>query len=178
MGMDRPVSPDKALPSLKSEAPVVDEGGSRKPYRPSSGRSEVGCPVFPCDRTPEIQNFVGLEWIQVDLVRQVAWIHGEQSKSGTPIGVPLNETAVGVLEKQKGQNDVFVIPDRNGKARSRLDDRAWRKALRNAGIENFRWHDFRHTWAVVACSVRDADPRDTETRRMALLRHGPAICTS
>ena len=30
---------------------------------------------------------------------------------------------------------------------TRCNNHAWHKALIRAGIENFRWHDLRHTWA-------------------------------
>ncbi|HEY4372382.1 MAG TPA: tyrosine-type recombinase/integrase, partial [Burkholderiales bacterium] len=34
-----------------------------------------------------------------------------------------------------------------GKAIDKASTKAWKDALVRAGIKNFRWHDWRHTWA-------------------------------
>lgn len=92
------------------------------------------------------QNVVKLEWSQVDLKRSVAWIYADQAKGGRDIHVSLNATAIGVLTKQIGKH-----PDRvftyKGKPVHQVNTKAWKTALKRAGIDNFRWHDLRHTWA-------------------------------
>jgi len=87
-----------------------------------------------------------LRWDQVGMDRQMAWVHADQSKSKRAIGVPLNRTAMNVLKGQIGQHSEFVFTYA-GKPVKRTNTRAWVKALKRAGIENFRWHDLRHTWA-------------------------------
>ncbi|KIF82233.1 integrase [Noviherbaspirillum autotrophicum] len=91
-------------------------------------------------------NVTGLEWSQVDIARRVAWIHGDQAKAGKPIHVTLNATAVEMLTKQIGKHPKVVFTFK-GKPVVEVNTKAWRKALQRAGIENFRWHDLRHTWA-------------------------------
>ena len=91
-------------------------------------------------------NVTGLEWSQVGLARRVAWIHADQSKSGKAIGIPLNKEAVVVLRGQQG-NHVRRVFAYGGKPVAKANTKAWRNALVRAGIDNFRWHDLRHTWA-------------------------------
>jgi integrase len=92
-------------------------------------------------------NVLGLEWSRVDLGAGHAWIEGSQSKNRKPIAVPLNAAALAVLRRQIGKHRerVFTYAGRPLKG---ANTKAWRNALQRAGIENFRWHDLRHTWAT------------------------------
>lgn len=87
-----------------------------------------------------------LRWDQVDLERGFAWIHPDQSKSGKAINVPLNRDAIAVLQEVIGEHDEYCFVYQ-GNPVERTSTKAWKAALERAGIENFRWHDLRHTWA-------------------------------
>ena len=92
------------------------------------------------------RNVSFLKWDQIDLQRRVAWIHADEAKAGRPIAVPLNEDAVSVLRSKLGQHQVYVFTYQH-KPVERCSTKAWYQACKRAGIENFRWHDLRHTWA-------------------------------
>lgn len=104
-------------------------------------------------------NIVNMEWQQIDMQRRVAWVNPEDSKSNRAIGVALNDTACKVLRDQIGNHCKWVFVHTRAWHRSdgsltpdvrkmRVDDnRAWGSACRRAGIEDFRFHDLRHTWA-------------------------------
>lgn len=94
-----------------------------------------------------------LEWEEVDLANRMVTIpptkHKSGAKTGLPLSIPLNDTAWEVLskkylEKTRNEKWVFVY---GGKPVHRNGTSAFRKALKRAGIDNFRWHDLRHTWA-------------------------------
>lgn len=91
-------------------------------------------------------NVTGLQWSQVDLVRRCAWIHPDQAKARKAIAVPLSSAAVLVLREWIGKHQTHVFSFRN-KPVMQPNNAAWTKALKRAGIEDFRWHDLRHTWA-------------------------------
>ncbi|KAB2308494.1 site-specific integrase [Betaproteobacteria bacterium SCN2] len=92
-------------------------------------------------------NVLGLEWSRVDLERGHAWIDSGTSKNKRPISVPLNKDAIEILSRQVGKHPERVFTYR-GKPIKNANTRAWRETLKRVGIEDFRWHDLRHTWAT------------------------------
>lgn len=91
-------------------------------------------------------NILGLEWHQVDFAARSITLHGDQTKNGKPLGVPLNDSALAIIESLKGQHPTHVFTY-GGHPIKQASTRAWYKALKRAGITNFRWHDLRACWA-------------------------------
>jgi integrase len=77
-----------------------------------------------------------LEWAQVDLQRR--WATFPRTKNGDARGVPLT-TAVCALLTDRSRTAAVVFPIEISKA--------WHTAVARAGIENFRFHDLRHSCA-------------------------------
>ncbi|MBS3953673.1 MAG: site-specific integrase [Methylomicrobium sp.] len=91
-------------------------------------------------------NVVNLQWSQLDMQRRCAWIHADEAKGKKSIAIPLNADALQVIREQIGKHSLSVFTYK-GEPVTRANNHAWRKALKRAGIESFRWHDLRHTWA-------------------------------
>jgi integrase len=91
-----------------------------------------------------------LRWEQIDLANSVMRI--PRTKIGRPLSVPLNVTAKGTLEKlskAREPESPYVFPHKLGKnAGEPVHDvkNGFHAALELVGIEDFTWHDLRHTF--------------------------------
>jgi len=107
---------------------------------------QVGPVAFALETGLRKSNVSQLRWDQVDLERSLAWIHADQAKARRAIPVPLSPSAINILRGQRGQHPTRVF-SYLGRPISNFNTRAFRAAVRAAGIEDFTWHDLRRTWA-------------------------------
>lgn len=95
---------------------------------------------------------LGLRWKNVSLERRTALI--EDSKNGDRRTISLVEPVVSRLRELKAvQNEKseFVFANSKTAKPSYFQiEKAWRQARKQAGLEDFRFHDLRHTWASYA----------------------------
>ena len=91
---------------------------------------------------------MSLSWAQVDLSRRVILL--EHTKNGERRPLPIVGPALDILReraKVRRLDTDLVFPGRTD-PKQPVDLRTpWETALKRAGIENFHWHDLRHTTA-------------------------------
>jgi integrase len=91
----------------------------------------------------------GLRWSNVDIANRVLTI--PRSKHGGARHVQLNETAMAILRDLPSRlHSAWVFPSQAGGSPLNVSNvlhRIFLPAVRRAGIEDFRWHDLRHTFA-------------------------------
>ena len=88
-----------------------------------------------------------LKWSDVDLDRRFFILRPENTKSGKRRAVPLNANALEAIKAlREGNDSELLFPARCG-ARVKSYNWLFRKAVKSAGIEDFKIHDLRHTFA-------------------------------
>lgn len=100
---------------------------------------------FPLATGCTARAIAGLEWSRVDLTRTTARL--DQTKNGTPRGVPLNRDAVEVSKGEIGKHEQFCFTYCGRPICYELTNTAWRTACAKAEPTDLRFHDLRHTWA-------------------------------
>jgi integrase len=93
---------------------------------------------------------LSLSWARVSLLRKTILIL--ETKSGKPRSIPLNQTALKILErkakKRSIKDDLVFFNSRGTKIDKHNLIRAFREILKRLEIADFSWHGLRRTFAT------------------------------
>jgi|Deesub1362A_J573_1020465.scaffolds.fasta_scaffold00319_19 integrase len=94
-------------------------------------------------RKGEILN---LRWQDIDFTRKTLTV--QRSKNGQKRGIPMSELLTNTLKEFRQNTKVIDISGRVFPISDRSLRVAFAKALKKAGIQDFKFHDLRHTFAT------------------------------
>lgn len=104
--------------------------------------------VFSLETGLRESNVTLLRWEQINLSERIVYIEGDDIlKSELAFVVPLSEIAIQVIKRQIGKHSCRVFTYKGNPIR-RANTKSFKNACKKVGLKNFRWHDFRHTWAT------------------------------
>lgn len=99
-----------------------------------------------------------LTWDMVDMKEKIAFLPKENTKSGKPRPVYLNDQALKTLKqlkKLKKSDNPYVFPGETMGSHLTTPRRTFETAKTKAGIKDCRLHDLRHTFASIAIQAGD-----------------------
>jgi len=100
-----------------------------------------------------------LRWSDIDFQEGNLSVSPLAEKTGKLVHIPMNpevkETLEAWQEQTRGKHSELVFPSPRGGNRFDNCKKAWAGLMKDAQIENFRWHDMRHDFAsqLVMCGV-------------------------
>lgn len=91
-----------------------------------------------------------MQWEWIDFERKKLTIPAQYFKQKRKHTIPLSRMALEIILEQRGRNPKYVfVSDDTKLPLFRCSNKTWYKALKLAGVSDFRWHDLRHcknTW--------------------------------
>ncbi|MGZ8907399.1 MAG: site-specific integrase, partial [Methylobacter sp.] len=88
---------------------------------------------------------LNLKWRDIDFEQGLAFL--PTTKNGSPRLTPIPTPALNELKKVRGIGSALVFPSELKPSQPMDFKKHWAKALKQANIEDFRFHDLRHTAA-------------------------------
>lgn len=96
------------------------------------------------------EELLSLEWSRVNILRKTILI--KETKNGKPKTLPLNKIALDVIEQRSKfksfKNDLVFFNSKGRKINAHCLRASFYIVLRKAKINDFRFHDLRHTFAT------------------------------
>jgi integrase len=97
-------------------------------------------------------NLFSLKWGDIDFSSQTIMLRAAVTKPGKTLYPSINSVAVKVLSAWRDQSpntaaDALVFPSPKSGGKFTNCKSSWEALLKDAQIENFRWHDMRHDFA-------------------------------
>jgi integrase len=88
---------------------------------------------------------LSLRWNDIDFERQTAYV--QTTKNGQPKVLPLTDDVIKELNKFRQQGSSLIFNSEIKPDKAFCFNKQWKKALTLAEVDNFRFHDLRHTTA-------------------------------
>jgi integrase len=94
------------------------------------------------------RNVTDMEWSRVNMIRRSYYVPANNAKGRKKgITVPLNSDAVTILEQWKGRHERYIFCFRKKAPIKQIATRAWRRIVKEAGLQGVTFHSMRHSWA-------------------------------
>lgn len=129
---------------------LAQRGGTLRPLWPAEGFTDYLTPMVLLALNTGMRRgeLLGLEWASVNLASKLLTVTAATAKSRRARHIPLNGEALDLLTRcrSQGTGTGLVFPSPAGSRMGNINS-SWEALCDAAGLEDFRFHDLRHTFA-------------------------------